>query len=82
MKALGDAPNKEQYVGNEVDGLHDREDTPQWVNHTQRRGEEGRKYRNTLRSSRYGIDLRDGVVVKLCRLVFEPERHLSVWVRR
>lgn len=81
MEALGDDPDQEQDVGDEVDGLHNGEYTPQRVDHAEGCCEQGGYYRDTLCTGRDGVDLWDGVAAgELCGLVFEPECHLAVGV--
>lgn len=83
VQALGNDPDEEQDVGDEVDSLDDRENAPQRVDHAQRRREQRGDHRHALCTRRDRVDLRDRVAAgELGGLVFQPQRHLAVRVGR
>ena len=82
MIALGDVPNQERNVGDDVDGLDDRENGPEWVDHAEGSGEERGEDGDTLGTSRYSVDLGNGVGAGMFgSKVFEPDCHLPMGVR-
>jgi len=80
--ALGDVPDQERNVGDDVDSLDDREDGPERVDHAERGGEERGEDRDTLGTSRDSVDLGNCVGAGIFgSKVLEPDCHLSVRIR-
>lgn len=82
MVALGDVPDQERNVSDDVDSLDDREDGPEWVDHAEGGGEERGEDGDTLGTCGDSVDLGYGVGAGILgSKVFEPDCHLSMGIR-